>query len=515
MRGLFVVHLLACICMSAAAQTINLRIDPFDQGYGETAWAIERNADGKFIAFVSAPFHDSLYYSSVVTSILIDPNGQVLNVDRVTDPTHATYPGWNNSSAPRSDGGFVIGGGNFTFDSVGNWIQRPVLYLSDENGSFEQQIPLGPDNQEWIGRQAKQTPDGGYVICGEASMDSVQTDAFVIKTDSLGHEEWRRTYGGSNIDYSVAIDNKIGGGYFLGGEYSHSSGNSDLWVLALNDTGGVNWEKRWGGPWKEPNAHITTAADGNVLVASCMAYGPNWWIRRYLAKLDAGTGDIIWQHEYGNIAYNYPVLNVVQEVTPGGDLISASGEHYFSQYFGILLRTTSEGDSLWMRSYMYVDSIVDAGGGLFRDVIPTPDGGFVACGTALPVTQDGVAVYSQDAWVVKTDSMGCIEPGCNLITGMEAQITNLRDALRVYPNPVPRGGSLQVAIELPESFTVQGSLRLTITDALGRLVLEQQLATGARSANLPITGALAVPGLYHLHLSDASRWISGATFVVE
>ncbi len=85
----------------------------------------------------------------------------------------------------------------------------------------------------------------------------------------------------------------------------------------------------------------------------------------------------------------------------------------------------------------------------------------------------------------------------------------------VQPNPVSRSGSLQVAIDLPEYFTVQGSLRLTITDALGRLVLEQQLATGARSANLPITGALAVPGLYHLHLSDASRWISGATFVVE
>ncbi|MBS1945474.1 MAG: hypothetical protein JST98_09830 [Bacteroidetes bacterium] len=346
-------------------------------------------------------------------------------------------------------------------------------------------------------------------------MDSLQSDAFVIKTDSLGQEEWTRTYGGNHIDYSVAIDNKSGGGYFLGGEYSLSSGNSDLWVLALNDTGGVIWEKRWGGPWKEPNAHLTTAADGNVLVASSMAYGPNWWIRRYLAKLDAGTGAIIWQHEYGNIAYNYPVLNVVQEVTPGGDLISASGKHYFSQYYGILLRTTSEGDSLWMRSYLYVDSLTDAGGGLFRDVIPTADGGFVACGTALPVTQDGVEVYSQDVWVVKTDSMGCIEPGCNLITGMEAQITNLRDALRVYPNPVNRSGALQVEVDLPAFFTAQGALRLTVTDALGRKVLEQQLAAGARSASLPATGSLAMPGVYHLHLSDASRWISGATFVVE
>jgi len=28
---------------------------------------------------------------------------------------------------------------------------------------------LGPNEESWIGRQAKQTPDGGFVICGETT----------------------------------------------------------------------------------------------------------------------------------------------------------------------------------------------------------------------------------------------------------------------------------------------------------------------------------------------------------
>ena len=292
--------------------------------------------------------------------------------------------------------------------------------------------------------------------------------------------------------------------------------NSDLWVQALDDSGAVVWDRKWGSAYDEPNAHLTTASDGHVLVASAWGHGPNWLIRRYLAKLDASDGSIIWQRQYGGIAYNYPVLYVVQEVIPGGDLISVGGDRLpGNQYYGVLLRTTSTGDSLWMRSYQYVDSFVDNGSGLLRDVQPTPDGGFIAVGMAF-----SGGGYSQDVWVIKTDSMGCLEPGCHLITGMETQITNLRDALTVAPNPVAQGGSVQVRLQLPEGFAVQGALRLTLVSSDGRVVHEKVIAvTGhsARSEGVPLSlDRTRMPaGLYHLHVSDDTRWISGAKLVVE
>ena len=158
------------------------------------------------------------------------------------------------------------------------------------------------------------------------------------------------------------------------------------------------------------------------------------------------------------------------------------------------------------------------GEGQLRDVVPTPDGGFIACGFAFTAIAADTMLYTQDVWVVKVDSMGCLEPGCHLIMGMETQITNLRDALLVSPNPVASGSTVQVQLDLPADFQSQGGLQLTVVSDDGRVVHQQ-----------PFTGTTAQletdnwsSGLYHLHVSDATmpsaggrRWISGAKLVVE
>ncbi|MCB9184039.1 MAG: hypothetical protein H6591_08975 [Flavobacteriales bacterium] len=51
----------------------------------------------------------------------------------------------------------------------------------------------------------------------------------------------------------------------------------------------------------------------------------------------------------------------------------------------------------------------------------------------------------------------------------------MRDALSVAPNPVQAQGQVQVAVDLPADFHIDGSLRLTVTDATGRMVHELQL----------------------------------------
>jgi hypothetical protein len=120
--------------------------------------------------------------------------------------------------------------------------------------------------------------------------------------------------------------------------------------------------------------------------------------------------------------------------------------------------------------------------------------------------------FSQDVWVVKVDSMGCLEPGCHLITGMETQVTNLGGALRVWPNPVAAGTPVQVEVQLPPGFTQQGALRLTVTDAAGRVVREEHFTPHKSQLTLHTSFN---SGLYHLHLHDNTRWIAGAKLVVQ
>jgi len=230
------------------------------------------------------------------------------------------------------------------------------------------------------------------------------------------------------------------------------------------------------------------------------------------------NGDVIWQHLYGPTTRS--VLYAVHQVPGSTDLISAGfidDMNSGGPSLGSLVRTTATGDSIWMRSYAYHDSLVELGNAGFYDMQPTPDGGFIAVGFAEANWQQGPngweQVYSRDVWVVKTDSMGCLEPGCHLIQGMQTQITNLRGALTVAPNPVAQGGNVQMQLQLPGGFTVQGALRITVTDEAGRLVQEQPVPSGVSAFSFQLSAFPA--GLYHLHLHDDSRWIAGAKLVVE
>lgn len=489
-----------------AQYSFNKRFDTFGQSLNQDGWAVEQSTDGGyFVIHMSYLLDSALQY--LVTSILIlDEQGHLDTVTRVPLGSSSIYCGWANSSHRTVNGGIVIGGSATEPDNT----RKAMLIWFGPDGYYESMISYYPSEGYWIGRQAKQATDGGFVLVGELYSNE-NNDGFLIKTDANGEQEWVQTYGGAFNDYLVAVDLDGAGGYYLGGEYRVSASNLNFWVKRVDADGTTIWDRRWGSAFDEPNAHLTVAADGHILVASGWSYSSNFGsVKLYMAKLNSANGQPLWERRYGP-SLNSTSFFVVQEVTPSGDLIAAGASRQNAQLAGVMLRTTSMGDSLWMRYYQFHDDEIASGTGLLRDVQPTPDGGFIAVGAAFgvsnPVNPPG---YGQDVWVIKTDSMGCLEPGCDLITGVETQITNLREALTVYPNPVARGGAVQVKVELPEHFEAQGQLRLSVSDAAGRLVHEQKVGPGVSSLDL----ALAT-GLYHLHLSDATRWISGAKLVVE
>jgi hypothetical protein len=144
-----------------------------------------------------------------------------------------------------------------------------------------------------------------------------------------------------------------------------------------------------------------------------------------------------------------------------------------------------------------------------RDVQPTPDGGFVAVGTTYgAINGNNPPGLSQDVWVVKVDSMGCLVPGCNIPLGITTQITNLKGALCVAPNPAH--GQCTVQVELPETLR-SAHLRFAVVSAQGRLIREQKVAHGSNTLDL---SGLA-PGLYHLHLANSDTWLAGAKLIIE
>ena len=83
-----------------------------------------------------------------------------------------------------------------------------------------------------------------------------------------------------------------------------------------------------------------------------------------------------------------------------------------------------------------------------------------------------------------------------------------------------RGTPLSIAFTPPPTFTPNGPLRVVVQDAMGRQLHEEVLGHngGHRERSETIVTAVSASlaaGLYHLHLTDGTRWLAGGKVVVE
>ena len=94
-------------------------------------------------------------------------------------------------------------------------------------------------NEEWIneslkGNSVQQTTDGGYIITG-----NLYGDVWLIKTDSQGQEEWNQTFGGSTGDYGNSVQQTTDGGYIITGRTTSfgNGGGGDVWLIKTDSDG--------------------------------------------------------------------------------------------------------------------------------------------------------------------------------------------------------------------------------------------------------------------------------------
>jgi hypothetical protein len=111
------------------------------------------------------------------------------------------------------------------------------------------------------GLSVVQTADGGLAIIGPGQYTGVTTKIGIIKTNSLGQQEWNISLGDVPGDWYNTMITTNDEGFALAGEVtSPTDSSSDLVLIKVNKTGSHEWTKTYG---SYRNEHLN--ADGTLL----------------------------------------------------------------------------------------------------------------------------------------------------------------------------------------------------------------------------------------------------------
>lgn len=300
----------------------------------------------------------------------IDSSGNIIwervlgNNDGVSD-----YAFFGQATA---DGGVVAtviiysSGGDITnwYGQYDGWIVK-----LDSLGLKEWDFSIGSSQSEFI-NGIIQTNDGGYLagLYGKpngigGNVDCVVfnapggPDAIIYKIDADGNPEWHQCYGGSGHEGAGSLV-ETANGYMVaafGGsndgdlEGSGWHGGMDVWLIKIDFSGNIMWQKCYGGTDHEYPIRIFQCSDGGFVVFSdtysfdgdvignpSSGNEPSIWV----FKVDS-TGVLLWQRCIGgsraervhgvvqNSDYKYTVAGEMF-FSPSGD-VNCSNFVYGSQ----------------------------------------------------------------------------------------------------------------------------------------------------------------------------------------
>lgn len=368
------------------------------------------------------------------------------------------------------DGGFILAG--FTHSSGAGHADL-WLIKTDSEGNEEWNYTYGGINGDWA-EEVQQTSDGGYVVVGRTdSFGAGQTDFLLLKTDADGNEIWTRTFGGPNEDLGLSVRQTAEGGFVIAGRTdSFGDGLSDAWIIKTDSDGNEEWSDTFGGASYDLAFCVRQTTDlGYIAVARTDSYGAGasdvWLLRlaneapqQVLISVDPVNPPIQIPASGGTFEYSVVVQNtntypVTFDAWTEVDLINGN------TYGPILLRQDLllAGDSqIEVSLSQNVPGFLLAGEYTFRGCVGVYPGIVASSGefTFEKLSSAGIVVV--DNWDVSGWTVKGSEETPSAVHPEDISV------ISVYPNPFNPTTTVTVTLLEPSSLTV------TVHNILGKQV---------------------------------------------
>jgi hypothetical protein len=391
------------------------------------------------------------------------------------------------------------------------------------------------------------TNDDNYLIAGHIydlvkyHNDTIGSKILLVKINSYGDTLWSKTLDiGDGDEFAKKLINTNDGGYAIMGQVCNKQEtNCDMYLMKLDSNANLEWHKTYTWDenyWENPTSFIQTNTDEFVLT-SAVRLRFTEIISPYIVKTDV-NGNKLWHKKLDNEGNNYAYFeNVAQVKEDSLIFVGTIGDNrpQFSITKGWIIQTDTAGnffknikigdenkytyfrhivvnnnqiiiqgatnnynvnnlsgrtclyafnlnfEKQWRR--VYQDSILPNQVYVTYNMKATNDGGYAMIGFG---RDPNAAVPSQDVWLIKVDSMGCLADNC--ISLGYAEELGMPNYFYAYPNPTNRYLSLNT------NLTIQ---KVEVFDMLGSKVWSQPY-----TSNSTIDLESLSDGLYLLKLED-------------
>lgn len=345
------------------------------------------------------------------------------------------------------------------------------------------------------------TKDNNYLIAGHIydlvkyHNDTIGSKILLVKINSNGDTLWSKTLDiGDGDEFAKKLINTNDGGYAIMGQVCNKlETNCDMYLMKLDSNANLEWYKTytWGeNYWENPTSFIQTNTNEYVLTSAVKLMSTNI-ISPYIVKTDI-NGNKLWHKKLDNEGNNYAYFeNVFKDkndslifvgvigdnlqsypITKGWILKTDTScvtylnkkvgeEHKYTFFYNIVITNSSlviqgatnsystdeyQGrtclyafnfnfEKQWRR--VYQDSILPNQVYVTYNMIPTNDGGFAMIGFG---RDPNSVVPSQDVWLIKVDSMGCLVDNCISLGYANEQI----EPTYFYAHPNPSNGFINI-----------------------------------------------------------------------
>lgn len=252
-------------------------IQTTDGGYAIVGYAMSDDGDGSN----NEGFHDNWI-------LRLDANGTILWEKSFG------FSGHDHSYdvVQTTDGGFFFSGFLDVTSSGGEGNDGKVNYLAnhgvgefwgtklDANGNLIWRRYFGGTNND-RSYGVVEAKDGGLVLTGASESDDFDIgnpkgsyDFWVVKVSPKGEMLWERSFGGTGIDKAYDIAKTDDNGYVIVGntfstdlDVSKNNGESDVWLIKVDDGGNLIWEKTLGGTTFDSANGVKSTMDGGFVIA--------------------------------------------------------------------------------------------------------------------------------------------------------------------------------------------------------------------------------------------------------